>query len=262
MTLGEIRRAIDNIDARIIGLLSERGTLVTAAGRLKRDEQGVRDPKRVEQVIGKVRAAAGEAGLDPVIAEDVYRTIIACFVRQELAEAAQSSKNHAAPAENFLIRNAVDEDRDQILAVFNHYVKESFAAYPDRSLDGTFFDFMKTIVYGDAFFVLETPQKRIAGFGFLKKYHPYPAFKRTAETGYFILPEFTRKGLGTRLLEALEKEARALGVRTLLANVSSFNPQSLAFHQKHGFRECGRFKKIVRKFGQDIDIVWMQKESI
>ncbi len=259
MTLDEIRLAIDSIDTKIIGLLSERGTLVTAAGRLKRDEQGVRDPKRVEQVIGEVRTKAVEAGLDPNIAEDIYREIIGCFVRKELREFAESSKKRTAPDGSFQIRKAVDQDRDRILAVFNHYVEQSFAAYPDRPLDSTFFDFMKTIVYEDAFFVLETQEKRIAGFGFLKKYHPYPAFKRTAETGYFILPEFTRKGLGTRLLEALEKEARALGVRTLLANVSSLNPQSLGFHQKQGFRECGRFKKIVRKFGQDMDIVWMQK---
>ena len=86
MELGEIRKQIDEIDSTIISLLARRSELVSAAGKLKKDEQGVRDPKRVEQVIEKVRAKAADAGLDQDIAEEVYRTIIGCFVRKELKE--------------------------------------------------------------------------------------------------------------------------------------------------------------------------------
>ena len=161
--------------------------------------------------------------------------------------------------DEFLIRKAVDGDRDGITAIFNYYVEHSFAAYPEQPVDGTFFDFMKKIIYGDAFFVTDVLEKGMAGFAFLKRYHAYPAFNRVAEVGYFILPEHTGKGIGKRLLDRLEHKARALGIDTLLANISSHNQPSLAFHEKHGFRECGRFGKISRKFGQDVDIVWMQK---
>ena len=60
-------------------------------------------------------------------------------------------------------------------------------------------------------------------------------------------------------LDAVLKKLKSLGIDTLLANISSHNQPSRAFHEKHGFRECGRFKRISRKFGQDVDIVWMQK---
>ncbi|MDA8340164.1 MAG: chorismate mutase [Nitrospiraceae bacterium] len=86
MELWEIRQKIDKIDAEIIGLLSKRAELVTKAGKLKKDEQRVRDPKRVEQVINKVKSKATEVGLDPNIAEQIYRTIIGCFVAKELKE--------------------------------------------------------------------------------------------------------------------------------------------------------------------------------
>lgn len=86
MEIEEIRQEIDKIDTEIIKLLSKRSSLVTAAGKLKKDEQGVRDPKRVEQVINKVKSKAAEAGLDPDIAEKIYRTIISCFVAKELKE--------------------------------------------------------------------------------------------------------------------------------------------------------------------------------
>ncbi len=162
--------------------------------------------------------------------------------------------------DGFQIRKTSNQDRDAITAVFNHYVEHSFAAYPDRPVEAAFLvDFMNKIIYGDAFFVIETAEKKIAGFAFLKRYHPSPAFDRVAETGYFILPEYTRQGIGKRFLERLEHEARTRGIDTLLANISSHNQPSLAFHEKQGFRECGRFRNISRKFGRDVDIIWMQK---
>jgi phosphinothricin acetyltransferase len=175
-----------------------------------------------------------------------------------MKEFAERTPQSSVNDDDFLIRKVVDQDRDGITAIFNHYVEHSFAAYPEQPVDKTFVDFMKKVIYGDAFFVVESGGK-VAGFAFLKRYHPYPAFNRVAETGYFILPEYTRKGLGKRILEHLGKVARTLGIDTLLANISSQNQPSLAFHETHGFRECGRFRNISRKFGQDVDIVWMQK---
>lgn len=259
MEIIDIRRKIDRIDSEIIKLMAVRSNLVSQAGKLKCSEQGVRDPKRVEQVIDKVRTRATDAGLSPDIAEEVYRTMVGCFIGKELKEFSDRINEPAPTAADVVIRKAGNEDRGKVTEIFNHYVAHTFAAYPDQPLDTAFFDFMKSIVLEDALYVMENTGRNVVGFGFLKKYHPYPAFKQAAETGYFIRPEYTRQGLGSRLLQTLENEAGQHGVRTLLANVSALNPQSLAFHQKHGFRECGRFKRIVRKFGQDIDIVWMQK---
>jgi chorismate mutase/quercetin dioxygenase-like cupin family protein len=86
MDLISIRKNIDDLDSMIITLLAKRANLVSAAGRLKKTEQGVRDPKRVEEVIEKVKARATEAGLDPGIAAEIYRTVINCFIGRELKE--------------------------------------------------------------------------------------------------------------------------------------------------------------------------------
>lgn len=61
------------------------------------------------------------------------------------------------------------------------------------------------------------------------------------------------------LLTSLEKEAAEKGITNILANISSLNPNSIKFHQKNGFIECGRFKKVGKKKGQEFDTVWMQK---
>ncbi len=83
--LAYIRRNIDQLDSMIITLLAKRSDLVAAAATVKKSEQGVRDPKRVEQVFERVRSKAAEAGLDPEIAEKTYRTMIDCFVSKEMS---------------------------------------------------------------------------------------------------------------------------------------------------------------------------------
>lgn len=91
MDLTRIRKNIDDLDSMIITLLAKRADMVSAAGRLKKDEQCVRDPKRVNQVLRNVRERAAGKGLDPAVAEEVYRTIIRCFVNKELKEFGASS---------------------------------------------------------------------------------------------------------------------------------------------------------------------------
>lgn len=85
-SLEEVRSNIDRIDRLIINLLSERQAYVKQAARFKNTGDEVKAPARVEAVIGKVRTLAQENALDPNIAEAVYRTMITCFVEQELKE--------------------------------------------------------------------------------------------------------------------------------------------------------------------------------
>ena len=85
------------------------------------------------------------------------------------------------------------------------------------------------------------------------------SFQHPAELSYFIAPGFTGKGTGSRLLETLEEDALKMGIHVLLASISSLNPESIGFHRKHGFTECGKFHGAGMRRGRDFDLVWMQK---
>jgi len=99
----------------------------------------------------------------------------------------------------------------------------------------------------------------VVGFGFLRPFHPAGTFERTAEVTYFIMPEHTRQGLGTAMLDFFVEQAGRRGIDSLVASVSSRNHESLKFQGKDGFRECGRLSQAGRKFGQDVDVLWLQK---
>ena len=79
-----VRAEIDALDRRIVELIAERQKWVVVAGSLKKNEDAVRAPARVEQVIAKVRALAVEAGASPEVVERTYRALIAAFIDLEL----------------------------------------------------------------------------------------------------------------------------------------------------------------------------------
>jgi L-amino acid N-acyltransferase YncA len=161
---------------------------------------------------------------------------------------------------NYNIRQAADKDKNDLADIFNHYIKKSHAAFFDKRVTPDFFKKLQDIVYGNSFYVLENEESRqVIGFGLLKQYHPSEVFSGVAELGYFLKPEFTNRGLGTLMLNTLISDARKMKIKTLLASISSLNEESIHFHKKHGFFECGRFKDIGQKHGKSFDVVWMQK---
>src|SRR5665213_3941266 len=69
--LAQLRGAIDALDARLVRLMALRQGYIGRAAVLKTDRATVRDDARVEDVVEKVLAEAGRAGLSPAIAEPV-----------------------------------------------------------------------------------------------------------------------------------------------------------------------------------------------
>jgi len=157
----------------------------------------------------------------------------------------------------YRLRRMSEADSEAIVAIFNHYVENSFAAYLDRPVEAAFFQ--KVRQPGYPALVVEAAGGEVVGFAFLRPYHFADTFKRAAEIVYFIGARHTRQGLGTALLERLTAEARAMGIDTLLASICSHNEPSLRFHERRGFVECGRLLRVGRKMGRDFDVVWMQR---
>jgi chorismate mutase-like protein len=84
-SLEEVRTSIDAVDRQLVKLLAERRGYVLQASRFKKTQTDVRAPARVEQVIAKVRGLAAEEGVEAELVEEIYRAMIAGFIRLELA---------------------------------------------------------------------------------------------------------------------------------------------------------------------------------
>ena len=157
---------------------------------------------------------------------------------------------------NEVIRNYRSDDLEEVIKILNTFTKESFAVYTEETLPNSFIE--NRLKELRVFLVLEISDK-VIGFGFISPYKPFANFSETGVLTYFLLPEYTGKGYGTKLFRQLINEGKERGITNYLAHINSKNEQSLNFHKKLGFEEVGRFKKMGRKFGEYFDIVWVQK---
>jgi phosphinothricin acetyltransferase len=147
----------------------------------------------------------------------------------------------------------------EAIEIFNFYITESHAAFPDKPVPEAFFiRFLEMSKGYPALAVMAADI--VVGFSFLRPYHWAETFRRTAEITYFLRPEHTRQGLGSTLLEYLCQQAGQHGIEVIIASLSSRNLASLAFHLKNGFEICGTLRQVGKKFGQDFDVVLMQKK--
>jgi isochorismate pyruvate lyase len=83
-TMGELRAAIDALDARLVSLLALRQRYIERAAILKQTRGAVRDDARVEEVVRHVIEEGKRAGLSPMIAERVWRNLIEASIAHEI----------------------------------------------------------------------------------------------------------------------------------------------------------------------------------
>lgn len=79
-SLEDIRQDIDIIDYQIVELLAKRTQLVSIVGSLKDHRKTVRDYRREEEILARVRRNAQKKGVDPQLIEKVYEMFFEHFV--------------------------------------------------------------------------------------------------------------------------------------------------------------------------------------
>jgi L-amino acid N-acyltransferase YncA len=121
------------------------------------------------------------------------------------------------------LRAVAEGDWEPITEIFNLFVADSFAAYPDQPVDESFFRDRRNINPTYPFVVAER-RDLVVGFAYLSPFHSVSTMRRTAILTYFLHPEHTGQGIGTTVLEHLLQAGKNIGLNNFLAHVSSLNP--------------------------------------
>ena len=82
--MADVRAEIDRLDREIVALLARRARCIDRAAEVKRREDlPARIDARVDEVIANARAGAVAAGLDPGLAEALWRRIVDWSIARE-----------------------------------------------------------------------------------------------------------------------------------------------------------------------------------
>jgi L-amino acid N-acyltransferase YncA len=161
-----------------------------------------------------------------------------------------------------VIRPAARGDFDAVAAIFSHYVATSVITF--EVTPPTVAEWCRTrddlAARGLPFLVCECGGQ-VAGYAYAAPWRTKPAYRRTVESTIYLAPEYTGRGLGRRLLHALQQRCALAGAEQMIAVIADDgNPASIGLHRACGFTDAGRLRNVGRKHGRVIDTLLMQRD--
>jgi len=83
-TMADLREEIDQLDRKLVELLSIRQGYMEQAAHIKQDKNLVRDEARIEDVVSKVISHARKVGAHPALVEKLFRDMIEWCITYEM----------------------------------------------------------------------------------------------------------------------------------------------------------------------------------
>ena len=100
---------------------------------------------------------------------------------------------------------------------------------------------------------------RVVGYAYASRLRDRAAYRWTAETSVYVAPQRQRGGVGSRLYDRLLATLDAQGYCSAYAAIATPNPESVGFHERHGFERVGTFPDSGFKLGGWHDVVWYHR---
>ena len=160
------------------------------------------------------------------------------------------------------VRAATLDDLVQVNEVYNYYVRNSVVTFDIEALTLTDwrnkFDYIHQLEL--PFLVAISPGGQLLGFAYVAPWRQKAAYRRTVEDSIYLRPAAIGKRVGTKLLDALISQSKAVGVKEIVAVISDKGAEaSIALHETFGFKHQGHLGKVGFKFGRWLGTVLMQK---
>ena len=159
-----------------------------------------------------------------------------------------------------MIRIATEADVPAMLAIYAPYILTTTYTFeyevPARE---EFLNRFRTVTAQFPWLVWEEAGE-ILGYAYGSAPFERAAYRWCAEDSVYLAPAAKGRGIGTRLLQGLEKILALQGYRRVYAIITAENQVSLDFHRKLGYRQVGHFPDSGFKFGRWLGVTWLDKE--
>lgn len=160
-----------------------------------------------------------------------------------------------------MLRHAAEADLPGILAIYNHAVLNSTAIWNDTPTDlANRFAWLHDRQAKGYPVIVAEEDGEVLGYASFGDFRPFEGFRISVEHSVYVAEAARGRGLGRALVEALFAPARALGKKVMIGGITGGNEASLALHARLGFVETARMPGIGIKFGQRLDLVFVQRE--
>lgn len=158
-----------------------------------------------------------------------------------------------------MIRNVKVEDAKEIVDIYNHYILNTNVTFEVEALASD--EMAKRIekkIKDNPWIVYEEDNK-ILGYAYVGEFRERIAYKFTKEVTIYLDKSVVRRGIGTKLMEALIERCKTeYDIHTLISVVTVPNASSISIHKKFGFERVGYFKEVGFKNNKWLDVEYLQ----
>jgi phosphinothricin acetyltransferase len=159
-----------------------------------------------------------------------------------------------------LIRPAEEDDLAAIAAIYNDVMQTSFTVWQEEPTSVAERQEWLAETSRMAYPVLvATDGSGVLGFIAAEPFRSWPGYAATWEHSVHVRQDVRSRGVGGRMLAAMETTLRTRGAHIMVAGIDSENPGSLRFHARAGFLETGRMPEVGQMRGSWRDLVLLQK---
>lgn len=162
-----------------------------------------------------------------------------------------------------MTRPATAADVPDLLALWNPQIRDTTITFSaqEKTAEGVAAMIADRAAAGHVFLVARDPQVgTLWGFATYAPFRGHnDGFARTMEHTIVLAPAAWGRGIGRRLMTALEDHARAAGNHVMVACVTAENAAGLGFHRALGYRDVGLMPETGFKFGRWLDLAILQK---
>lgn len=157
------------------------------------------------------------------------------------------------------IRVARPEDAKELINIYKYYVENTTITFEyDTPTLEEFENRIKNTLVKYPYIIAEEDNK-IYGYAYANAFKGRRAYDWSVETSIYVQNDTLKSGIGTLLYNELEKYLKLQNIINVNACITYPNEKSENFHKKFGYKTVAHFTKCGYKFGQWIDMIWMEK---
>ncbi len=165
-------------------------------------------------------------------------------------------------ADQVVIRDARISDAQQLTDIYNYYIQHTTVSFRIALTDVTLKEQQILERIGNNPFLVAEYKAHVIGFAYTSDAGAYEGYNPTKEISIYLDAHVKSKGIGSRLYQALEDEilSNYPSIYKLISQVTGSNKTSLKFHEKLGFTQFGYCKHMGYKFGEWLDVAYLEKD--
>jgi phosphinothricin acetyltransferase len=156
------------------------------------------------------------------------------------------------------IRDVKENDAESICRIYNHHVRDTIVTFEEIEVTAT--EMAARIAGISALFpwLVTEENGEVVAYAYAGKFNERAAYRYSVLSTIYVHDPRQGRGIGTQLYKALLDRLRARSIHVALGLISLPNPQSVALHEKCGFRKVGQIDQAGYKFGRWIDVGYWQ----